>query len=198
MIPKIITQPSAEALTIAECRSHLNLYAYDVDSDGVYSHPDDDMILDMQTAAREMCEDFTGLSLVRKTYEVAIDEFPEDDGAIELPMPPLVSVTSINVGVTSDALMTSDEYVVDDYSRPARILPATTWPVVTTSTNLVKVRYEAGFGEDSDGGERLPYAARAAILVTLTYLYENRGGEVELPPAAIALLRPLRIRLGMA
>ena len=161
MRPIIITQPTDEPLTLAECRSHLNLYAYEVDSDGVYSHPDDELIADMLTAARELCEDFTGLSFVPKTYEVAMNNFPT--GAIELPMGPLVSVTSIAVANDSDGLVDADDYVVDPYSRPGRVVPVSTWPSVTAATNLILIRYISGFGEDSDGGQRLPFMARNAM-----------------------------------
>ncbi len=201
MTPKIVVQPYAEMLTIEECRAHLNIQPYEVDSDGAGTHPDDDLIMATQSAAREHCENFLGMSIVQKTYEIAMDKFP--DGAIELPMPPLVSVESVTAGEDSDGLLDSALYVMDDYSVPPRVVPVTTWPTVTASTNFVRVRYVAGFGEDSDGNQPLPYAIRTAMLLMLGHLYENRSDSEDVqifsvPNGVEALLRPLRIRLGMA
>lgn len=201
MTPKIIIQPYAEPFAIEQCREHLNVQPYEVDSDGVGTHPDDLLIMAMQSAAREHCENFLGLSLVQKTYEIALDQFPA--GAIELPMPPLVSVESVTAGEDSDGLLDSALYVVDGYSAPARVVPVTAWPTVTKATNLIRIRYVAGYGEESDGGEMLPYAIRAALLLMLAHLYEQRSDTsekqiVSVPNGVEALLRPLRVRLGMA
>ena len=107
-------------------------------------------------------------------------------------------MTSIAVANDSDGLVDADDYVVDPYSRPGRVVPVSTWPSVTAATNLILIRYISGFGEDSDGGQRLPFMARNAMLITLAHLYKNREEVPMLPTAADALLRPLRVRLGMA
>lgn len=201
MTPKVIIQPSAELLTIEQCRAHLNVQVYEVDSDGIGTHPDDDLIMAMQGAAREHCENFLGRSIAQKTYEIALDEFPA--GAIELPMPPLVSVSSVTAGEDSDGPLDAALYVVDDYSVPARVVPVDTWPTVIAATNLIRIRFVAGYGEESDGVEPLPYAIRAAMLLMLAHLYENRSDTDEkaiasIPNGVEALLRPFRVRLGMA
>jgi hypothetical protein len=62
-----------------------------------------------------------------------------------------------------------------------------------------------GYGDDSDS-EPLPFEAKAAILLIVGHLYENREEVVEhsnqtllnIPTGAEALLRPLRVRMGMA
>ena len=67
MTPKIIDQPFTEPLTIEECRAHLRIQPYEVDSDGVGTHPDDTLIMVYQSAAREYCENFLGVTLASKT-----------------------------------------------------------------------------------------------------------------------------------
>ena len=84
MTPKIVLEPTEELLTIDECRLHLRVDRLEIDSDDVGTHPDDELIMALQTAAREHCEAFLGLSLVPYTYEVALSSFPADnDGAHE-------------------------------------------------------------------------------------------------------------------
>jgi uncharacterized phiE125 gp8 family phage protein len=194
---KVIAPPTEEPISIEDCRSHLEAQPY-YDSD--VDPQDDAMIMAWLAAGREYCEEFTGLVIARKTIEVALDQFPT--GAIELPLGPLVSMTSVSVGESSDAELDEDSYTIDDYSKPPRIVPVTTWPTMTTATNAIKIRYEAGYGDDSDSLP-LPFLLRAAMLLILGHLYENRENSTDkamqtIPLGAEALMRPLRIRMGMA
>lgn len=203
--PKVIVAPVGEPLTIEDCRAHLNLQPYDDTSDG--THPDDELIMAMQGAAREHCENFLGLSLSRRTLEIALDKFPAEcdagGAAIELPFGPVVQLLGLTQGTGSDDEVDPAGYTLDTYGTVARLVPVDAWPTVTAAANLVRVRYLAGYGEDSDGGEPLPKAIRAALLLMLGSLYEQREDATEkaltsIPSGVHALLRPLRVRLGMA
>jgi uncharacterized phiE125 gp8 family phage protein len=211
---KVIAAPTEEPITIEEARNHLEAARYaEVDSDGApdpVDEADDAMIMDKLAAAREHCEAFLGLSLSIRTLEIAMDEFPAKqlsggDIGIEFPMGPVREVVSVTYGETSDGMsLAAEDFTLDDYSKPSRLMPiASAWPVVTNATNTVKVRYLAGYGVDSDGGEPLPKSMRAAILLVLGELFANRenAGDTaltEIPTSAQALLRPHRVRLGMA
>lgn len=197
---KIIALSVAESLTLDECRQHLRVQPYEVDSNGDGVHPDDSLIMSMQSAARANCENFLGLSITQKLYEMTLDQFPA--GPIVLPMSPLMSVESVSVGMDSDALLDEGTYTVDDFSSPPRILPVTVWPTVTAAPNLIRIRFVTGYGDGVEG-DPLPPEIRAAILLTLGSLYAHREDETDkvlttIPTGAEALLRPLRVRLGMA
>lgn len=201
MVPKIVTQPVAEPISIAECRSHLEAQEY---GDTTVDDADDMMILGLLSAAREYCENFTGLSIARKTYEIALDEFP--DAEIELPMPPAIEIVSVTYVDATEAVQTmaANTYVLDTYQLPAWLLPAsgTSWPTAGSFINAIKVRYIAGYSDDSDG-EPLPNALRAAMLLVLGHLYKHREDSAaaalaSIPLGAEAMMRPLRVRLGMA
>lgn len=209
MTPKIIGPLGDEPLTIAECRQHIEAQPY---GDSELDPLDDAQIGGMLAAAREHCENFLGLSLSTRVLEIALDEFPKRrrhphqhrDLAIELPMGPVRQILSVSWGGESDDEMNDDTFTLDDYSRPARVVPvAAAWPTVARATNAVKVRYLAGYGVDSDGGEALPKAIRAAILLVVGHLFANREDAADvaltsLPINAEALMRPMRVRLGMA
>jgi uncharacterized phiE125 gp8 family phage protein len=193
MTPRVISGPDAEPISVQEARAHLEAQPYeDSDVDPI----DDAMIEGWISAAREHCEAFLGLSLATKTLEIALDTFPTDKW-LDLPFGPVREIFSVSWGDESDNEMAAVDYVLDYYRRPNQLRPVSSWPTVTSSPNVVKVRYLAGYGVDSDGGEVLPKIMRAAILVELTNLYENRG-DVELSSHAMNLLRPHRVRLGMA
>jgi uncharacterized phiE125 gp8 family phage protein len=193
MKPKIIVYPTTEPLTLAECRLHLRVDPTETDSDGNETHPDDALILGLLSAAREHCENFLGMTISPTTYELALDEF---DGPVDLPWGPVNTVTSVTVGEESDALQDPATYVFDNFSTPARLVPVTTWPT-GSDTNYIRIIYTAGFEDDSDS-PAVPAVILAAIKLTMGYYYENREDVVDLPGAAQALLRPLRVRLGMA
>lgn len=201
---KIVVQPEAELLTIEECRAHLNIQPYEIDSDGAGTHPDDAQIMAMQSAAREFCEDFTGLSLVEKTYELALDAFPTDE--IAIPMPPAIQIVSVTYADSEqvEQIVAGGDYTLDNYQMPAWLIPASgaSWPSAGNFMNAVRVRFVAGYGSGSDS-EPLPFVLRAALLLVLGHLYANREDSSAkalstIPTGAEALMRPRRIRFGMA
>lgn len=201
---KIITEPTAEPVSIDEARTHLGLVAYTTDG-----HPHDAMVEGMISAARTWAEEWSGLSLTIKRYELALDKFPADE--IELPMAPVIDITSVTY-VDPDLVVqtiSATNYVLDSHQRPAWLLPAInfTWPASAAVVNAVKVRYRSGFvpAPDTDEPEAqlLPAAIKATMLLLLTDLYENRGQTIagsfgEMPIGVKSLLRPYRVRLGMA
>jgi uncharacterized phiE125 gp8 family phage protein len=216
--PKVIAAPDTEPLTLAQVRQHCNVTPYEIDSDGNGTHPDDDLLLALLTAAREHCEDYLGLSLATCVLEVALDAFPtvaaDGSTAIELPWGPVREVLSVTYGAAgSDGVVSSNgsgagivedtEFTLDLHSTPARIVPITSWPSIAASTNNIRVNYLAGYGEDTDGGEPCPRLLLAAMKLVLGHLYANRedgiaGAFDTLPLNAEALMRSRRVRLGMA
>lgn len=102
----------------------------------------------------------------------------------------------------------ADDYAVDAISVPSRALLTygSTWPVARSSTGSVRVRYVTGYSVPGESPQVhvLPKMARAAILLMLGHLYENReavaiGNLVEIPLGVHALLDLLpRERLGVA
>lgn len=196
-VAKVVADPANEPLSLAECYAHLRVET--IDSDG---RPDDDLILAMAKAAREYCEQFTGLSLALKDYEVRMNEFPDE---IELPHPPFVAILN---GITitdsiSDNAIDEDLYTVDDYTYEyAVITPVNSWPTLATG-NTVRVRYRAGYGDESEAYAALPSSIKAAMLLVLGHLYANRESTtaqamMTLPLGVESLLRPYRVRLGFA
>ena len=203
---KIITAPIAEPVTLQQCRDHLRVTPFEEGSSDE-AHPDDTIIMAMAAAAREWAENFTGLSLAAKTYELALDAFPDDE--IEIPHPPLIEVVQITYVDEDEVVQTvpGDQYVIDNHLLPGWVFPARGfyWPAADQVVNSVRVTYRAGYAVEGDasGPEPLPAVAQAAILLVLGHLYEHREDATEralvtVPNGAKSLLRPLRLRFGMA
>lgn len=161
---------------------------------------DDDLLNALITTARQHVENTLRRSLITQTWELWLDAFPSAD-YIEVPLPPLISVTSITYYDVDDtvATMDADEYFVDVKSEPGRIglNDGETWPSTTLRPrNGVCVTFVSGYG----AAAAVPKAIKQAMLLLLAHLYENReavttsgGAPNELPFAVNALLAPYRI-----
>ncbi len=187
MRPKIITPPASEPISIEDCRLHLRITETDEDA----------WILATLGGAREWAENFLNRSLAPQTLEIALDEFPSM--WVELPGGPVTSVVSVTYVDASLATQTvsASSYSLDTYSEPQWLAPAVdlTWPAAANVANAVKVRYQAGYGV-------LPKSIRAALLLALGHLYENRKEASEhqmfrIPLGVESLLWPYRLGLGV-
>lgn len=182
----LVTPPASEPITLSEAKNHLRVTTTDEDS----------LITSLISAAREIAESTLNRALVTQTWTLKIGAFPE---SLQLPRPPLVSVTSIQyvdeAGITQ-ALAASD-YTVSDIGAsvmPGRIDPAygKSWPSPRGMPNDITVQFVAGYG----GASAVPQQIRWAILLILGELYARRESAlvgatiVKVPYSAEALLLP--------
>jgi uncharacterized phiE125 gp8 family phage protein len=200
MAVRLITPPAAEPITLVEAKAHLRV-----------DHSDDDtLIAALIEASRGYCEQWTARAFVTQTWELVLDDFPDE---IMIPMPPLQSITSVIYDDSAGIATTLSvlEYDVDNVSQPGWIVPAVGgWPTaVWEGINSVRIRFVAGYnpGTDSpiDLAANIPQSIKAAILLHVGQLYENREDLVvgtivnRLPSGGIEhLLRQYRVALGMA
>lgn len=188
---KLATPPTVEPVSLIEAELHLRV---DMSAHDTY-------IGTLITAAREVVERISGRALIDQTWDMVLDAFPCGD-TLELPRPPLKSVTSITYidaeGV-SHTLSASD-YQVDTYSEPGRIVlkGGATWPSTTLQAAAgVIVRYVAGYGAEATA---VPAHLKQAILLLIGHYYEHAEAvsEVrqlqELPMGVQMLLRLERIQ----
>lgn len=202
----LVTPPAAEPVTLAEAKAHLRVEIAD----------DDALIADLVAAARQAAESHTRRALITQTWRLTLDRFPgkplpwwdgvregadvpEPANAIELPRPPLQSVTSVTAYDDADAatVMAATDYFVDSDHEPGRVVlrSGKTWPVVLRVAAGVEIEYVAGYGAATD----VPEAIRQGLLLLVGHFYENReavaaaGAVSELPLGVAALWRPYRV-----
>lgn len=209
--PKVISATTVEPVTLGEACEHLRLVP--VGSPGEY--PDEALVEALITVAREAAEKFTGRSIVQRVLELALDQFPVTmwwtARAIELPMAPFQSLTSIDYDDGGGVETPLADYQLDWYSEPARLVPlagVTTWPSTQTGAlNAVRIRYVVGYyepvGSPAALYDDLPKSIKRAMLLTIGHFYENREDTSiarleQIPLGAQALLRPYRIQDAMA
>lgn len=205
MTLKLITDVTAEQVTLEQARKHCQ-----ITPEGSPPVHDDDALLSdiLIPAAREWAEDFTGLAMAPKTYELVLDAFPEG-GDIELKVGPVTAIESITYVDEDGAEQTVDSaaYTLDETSTPQWVMPAvdTEWPATLEAANVVRVRFRAGFSlpDESPVVIALPKKAMIAMLLVIVHLYENRGVAVdralaEVPMGPKSWLSQMRVRRGWA
>ncbi len=186
MATKIITAPTDEPITLDEAKDHLRVYIDD----------DDSVISEQITSARVWVEQYLGRALLTQTWEVYFNEFP---ACIEIPFPPLQSVTSIKY-IDSDGVeqtLDAGEYNVHIQNEPGIIVLAygKSWPSIRYELNAIAIRFVTGWATAAD----IPGPIKSAMLLLIGHLYEHReqatiGIQVnEIPFGIEALLFPYRM-----
>lgn len=169
---KLITAPTVEPITLAEAKAHLRITGND----------DDTAIGVLITTARQTAEQITGRALMPQTWEKTLDAFPDNE--IELPWPPLVSITSVKyIDIAgSQQTLASTEYTADNDSEPGWLLLAygKDWPATQEVANAVRVRYLAGYADAAS----VPAAIKNWMLLKIGELYANREASAERPAVA--------------
>ncbi len=177
----LTTPPAAEPVTLAEAKAHLK----------VDSSADDALITSLIVAARARAEWHTGRAFVTQSWTLWLDAWPQD-GLVEIPLPPLQSVTQVKTYDLDDAASVLDPsaYQLDAASAPARLKRKSEPRTDLRAVNAVEIAFTAGYGDAS----AVPQPVKQAILQIVADLYANRGDTAEIVSAAAeALLAPYRI-----
>jgi uncharacterized phiE125 gp8 family phage protein len=179
---KVITPASTTPVSLVDAKKHLK----------VSGNSEDDLIQLYLEAATNMAEGYLGMKLINTVIEEAYDEFTD----ISLVRFPTQAITSIKYDAedTTEKTVSTDIYTLNTYVEPQMIVKneAESWPIdLADKPNRIRVRYTAGYGSTPAS---VPANIRAAILVILGDLYENREDKISaLPKASTRLLEPWRI-----
>lgn len=177
----IATEPAVEPISLNEAKLHLRLEVSNTSPPA--THPDDALITALIKASRRWCEKYQNRAYVTQTWDLYLDEFPEDD-YIEIPMSPLQSLVSLSYkdgsGVlqvvsfldpSGTPLFSTTEYIVDTARSRLYLKNSGAWPTSLEEAQAVQIRFICGYGLAAD----VPEEVKSAILLKLSDLYENRG-----------------------
>jgi uncharacterized phiE125 gp8 family phage protein len=184
-----VTTPSTiTPWTLGDAKDHLR----------IRNNDDDGYIQLLTFAIVSIAEKVTRRSIFTQTIKLYLDSFECHE--INLPRPPIQSVTSIKYYDTAGVLQTvdPDDYQVDAATTIGRVRPVTgmIWPFPDWGKmNAVVIEYVAGW--TSRG--QLPDGLRQAMLIHLSHLYDIREPVVvgrpvyQVPYTIEALYMPYRI-----
>lgn len=176
------TGPAEEPAPLADLKTHLRV---DITEDDSY-------ITSLGVMARQVIEEYAGISMVLTTWDGYLDAFPGAD--LILPKWPLSSVTSITYTKDTDTAdaygntVSDGDYYVDTRSQPGkvRLLSGSTWPSDTLQpANGVRVRFIAGF---ADVGS-IPEPIIRALKMVVADMYEYRENIQSSDRARVAIER---------
>ncbi|AMU86674.1 head-tail connector protein [Dehalococcoides mccartyi] len=162
MAIKIITPPASEPVSLSEAKLHLR----------VDTSADDTYISNLITAARQYLESVAlQKTLGTQTLEYVLSQFP--CGEIQIPRPPLQSITSIKYTDSEGVEHTIDsgDYIVNTDCSPGLVVPAygSDWPSNSLiPSGGIRIRYQAGY-------TTVPEMFKHAIKLLIGHWYENRG-----------------------
>ena len=198
----LVTTPSAEPVTLAEVKNWIK-------QDG---NDDDALITALIGAARESAERYLRRALITQTWRLTLDleqnNYARDlpggvydmpitvlygglPDVIELPLPPLQSVTSVttydldNTGTVYDA----SNYFVDTAGSRIVLKQDAVWPGTLRSLAACEVVFKAGYGDDAT---LVPQGIKTAILMHLQKMYDERI-VCDMPASCQSLLSKYRV-----
>jgi uncharacterized phiE125 gp8 family phage protein len=153
-----------EPISLDSAKEHLRVTNTDEDS----------YIVELITVARSYVENEIGQTLHKATYNYYLDSFPT--GNIEVPLPPLTSVTHVKYYDSDNSLQTlvaGTNYRVDANSIPGIIEVIDSWPATYDRTSAVQIQF---IGGESDYLQ-IDKNTLHDIKLKLAMLYDDRQGE---------------------
>lgn len=176
-----ITDATVEPLTLQEAKAHLRETQTETHNDL--------LITALIKVAREAAEARLQRTLLTTTWQRTLDCFPSRNDPVELHMPRVIAVTSVQYVAPDGVLTPMDQaaYELEPSAEPGLLLPAynTSWPATRVRPGAVQIQYTAGYGATAD---KIPTPIVQWIKLALTDLYENRTRSAERPvlPQAFA------------
>jgi len=186
----LLTEPTAEPITLAEAKAHLAIDFSD----------HDEMISAMITAARRHIEQRTRRALVRQKWRIYLDSLSASEIALEPPPVQEIAQMQYIDGTTSPATQTiaPTVYELDKPRQVLRLAYGQTWPAPRYQHNAAWVDVWSGYYDSTASPINttvdVPTDLRYAILMLVEDLFSNRGVQSEIVlnhnRTAEALMRP--------
>jgi uncharacterized phiE125 gp8 family phage protein len=185
-----ITAPVLDPVTQSEIYRHLRLV--EDATEKAYA----DAVAEV---AREYVEQYSGTALLTQTWELTLDEWWQ--GVLELPYPPLQSVSSIKYidsdGVEQTLSASAYSVTTGDPVGYVQFAADTTVPVARAEAGAIRIRFVSGYTAAAD----IPASLRQAVLLMTAQWFENRepvllSGAIpqQIPMTARALMDQYRSR----
>jgi uncharacterized phiE125 gp8 family phage protein len=169
---KVSTAPTIEPISVLDVKEFARIDGNDEDS----------VLEDFIVAVRQNAEDYLRRALITQSIQMVMDFWPS--GVIELPRPPLISITKV---ATLDEDDVETEYSSTNYysineSVPGKLVIKNGSAAPTNSDRYhggFLIEYKAGYGNYSGA---IPANIRLALKQWVTSVYENRTIDPRKPP----------------
>jgi len=178
--------PTSYPVSLVEAKSHMNVFHADTDAKI-------DQLIATATQRLDGWNGILGRAIMPQTWTMYLDRFgtlhPDqddlgyghrgnhfwlNDGPVEIPLPPNISVDLVQYVDDDDVLqevLSSAYQLVLGGEYPAKILPlyGTGWPIPKCIPQAVRITFTAGWPVG-----QVPERIKNAILMTVSHWYEHR------------------------
>lgn len=182
---QVTTNPVIEPVTLTELKDFAKI-----------EYDEEDILLEgFIQSARIATEEYIGRALIQQTITMKMDYWPGT--VLELPRPPLMSITKIATLDEDDAesIYNSDNYYIIKEAIPGKLVLKRSVAIpVNTDRNYggFLIEYKAGYGVT---GDKVPKSIRDAIVLWAAVLQSTRVIDPKNPPPeARGLLDLFKIR----
>lgn len=179
----VVTPPASEPITLADAKAHLRV-THDIE---------DAQITACIIAARAYVENWCDRALMLQTRRLTLDAFAQEicltGGRVKA-----ISAMKYTAPDGAEQSLDASAWQADLDAQPARLRPAQgrSWPATASQMAAVRVEYQVGY----DDAASVPAPIRAALLLLIGDLYENRQAQQAEPlvenRAVESLLYPYR------
>lgn len=199
---KVIEPPSPTklAVSVSDMKDYLRISGSD----------DDDLLTNLIFSSTQSVRNYCRRAIIEEVFELTLDK-PVDNGLdelrlgagihtvsksfalqgwgneVDLPFPPVISVTSIKTYATdnTESTYSSANYQVDETGGRIYLNEGQVWPSNLRNRESVKIRYTAGY-------DPIPHPIIMAIKQHVAYMYECRQS-CELPQNCKDMLSGYRL-----
>lgn len=174
MVYEVTTAPTTEPITVAELKMFARIDGSDEDT----------LLESFIEAARMAAERYLNRALIEQTVTLKMDFWPGE--IIELPRPPLISITSVSTLDEDDTATAYDSdyyYAITTGIKGKIILKQGVTAPQNTERDYggFQIVYKVGYGDEATD---VPGMIREGIKLWATDIYENRVVRNEPPPEA--------------
>lgn len=174
---KVIVHPTSEPIAVDDplLLFHCKLEADDVAESEEEPNPVRAYVAQAVRAGRRVAEKHQGTAIMPQTIRINYDYFPS---VIELVKTPFIQMNVIKCVRPNGSVLElePEDYLVDDTSRLARVVPAygTSWPSTRPQINAVTIEYQVGYNysEEDVSTPETPPDTLQAIMLLAAHFYE--------------------------
>ena len=166
---KRITAPSTQCVSVSEVKTFLR----------IDTTAQDYIIQSMIKSAESYAENYMKRAINKQQWELRLDDFNGHDGDIELPRPPLTTVSSevvvnyvLDTTVGDTTSISATALTIDYQSEPGVLYPSydNEWPDPRDEKNAVRITYYSGYATPA----LVPESIKQWVKLRVGSMYENR------------------------
>jgi len=161
-----VTGTPTEVITLTEAKAQLRVDATDEDA----------LITNLIASAREAAENYIGRFIAQRTVKLITSDFVADFNLVYTPVSAITSIKYLDENKATQTLPTAKYNLVNTNLLDSIVKYEDNLPTLYNAYNAVTIEVTSGFSAMPNG---VPADIKAAMLLTITDLFQNRESRVD-------------------